>query len=487
MVLQAAPRGGRVSSTLGVCRVGGLLFIVCFAAIGMYETLKRILPRAAVVGSLGGGGGLRPGTGSAAIGGALVTRQPRWQGDGEDDAQQVEAASASGTALPREPPAVLEPPPPAASSSPASAGNKTRSAASPSMTPLPAGPVVGIGPSPSRAPGWAPEQRPLPASNERSATSHAFEEATAASMNPPPAFAETARSASELAELRSRLVIGLGMGVHSGGEVPRKRIQRDGVIGMPLFHVFIPSLLARAQPHHIYRLYLGFDHNDAIFESATWRSAVESEFARLVAAEDAARPHPPNYVPGTTVDSSTLLLSLHWVHCDFAGKPSWAHSDAVMAAYKEGADYVFRSNDDTQCPDQPDWVDRLIVDLRGRDIPNLGVVGPQCDEGPAILTHDFTHRTHALIFGFEYPRSLPNWSSDDWVTYVYDQFGLMHKLPDVRVKHLLAAQRYESDPQSMRLRTLNAELANGASAIAAHAREVHGKELSFTPKVVTCC
>ena len=35
-----------------------------------------------------------------------------------------------------------------------------------------------------------------------------------------------------------------------------------------------------------------------------------------------------------------------------------------------------------------------------------------------ILTHDFTHRTHAVVFGYQYPRSLPDWSSDDWITKV---------------------------------------------------------------------
>lgn len=124
--------------------------------------------------------------------------------------------------------------------------------------------------------------------------------------------------------------------------------------------------------------------------------------------ENEKRWHPDGYVPGSTVDGSTLLVSIHWVHCNYAGKPAWAHSDAVMASFVEGADYAIRMNDDTAFPTVGDWADRMIGDLRGREIPNLGVVGPACSAGANwILTHDFTHRTHAAVFGYQYPRSLP--------------------------------------------------------------------------------
>ena len=37
--------------------------------------------------------------------------------------------------------------------------------------------------------------------------------------------------------------------------------------------------------------------------------------------------------------------------------------------------------------------------LRGYAPPNVGVVGPRCDEGNTkILTHDFVHRSHLEIF-----------------------------------------------------------------------------------------
>ena len=129
--------------------------------------------------------------------------------------------------------------------------------------------------------------------------------------------------------------------------------------------------------------YFAYDHNDRAYERAEVRAAISARYAAALAVEDAKRWHPPGYVPGVTVDASTLVASVHWVHCDYTGKPAWAHSDAIMAAYREGADFAMRTNDDTRFPELTlDWVDQFIVDLRRRrPIPNLGVVGPMCHEG----------------------------------------------------------------------------------------------------------
>lgn len=99
------------------------------------------------------------------------------------------------------------------------------------------------------------------------------------------------------------------------------------------------------------------------------------------------------------------------VSCPYTGKPAWAQNDAAVAAFKEGADYVLRTNDDTQLPANSSWVTEFIRDLRSRrPVPNLGVVGPLHKEGNTeILTHDFVHRTHLLVHGFHYPRSFPTW------------------------------------------------------------------------------
>jgi hypothetical protein len=108
---------------------------------------------------------------------------------------------------------------------------------------------------------------------------------------------------------------------------------------------------------------------------------------------------------------SSAVVMLLQVSCPYTGKPAWAQNDAALAAFKEGADYVFRTNDDTQMPTTKGWETMFISDLRSRrPVPNLGVVGPMHSGGNTdVLTHDFTHRTHAVIHGFYYPRTLPTW------------------------------------------------------------------------------
>jgi len=321
-------------------------------------------------------------------------------------------------------------------------------------------------------------------------TSHALEHATAASADPPPASPGDAPglSPAEAEELRHRLVIGVALGVHSGDLGSRIAPgSRAALAALPVVKTLLGTLLPVAQPWHVYRFYFAYDHNDAVYERPENRAALEAEFAERFAAEDARRWHPPGGAPGA-VDGSRLVHSVHWVHCDYSGKPAWAHSDAVVAAYKEGADYVFRTNDDSAFPKNPDWADTFVATLRGREPPNLGVVGPTCHEGANwILTHDFTHKTHVALFGWQYPRSLPDWSSDDWVTFVYGQFGLMTKLPDVLTAHTLElGTRYVPQAQAARLATLNAELAAGAQVIRAHLLE-RGLTKPFEAKVVTCC
>jgi len=197
----------------------------------------------------------------------------------------------------------------------------------------------------------------------------------------------------------------------------------------PLMTVLVPSLtaaMAAVDPtrHHRFRLYLAYDAGDGVYDiKASNRKAA----AR--AATEAAAP--------------AVELTTHWVRCtNCAGKPSWAHDRAACAAFVEGADYVFRVNDDTVLPAAPGWDAALVDDLaRRRPVPNLGVAGPDFDFPvyTPVLSHDFTHWTHVAVHGYYYPPTLPNWSADDWITYVYDRYNATHKLPGVRT------DRYKGD------------------------------------------
>jgi hypothetical protein len=124
---------------------------------------------------------------------------------------------------------------------------------------------------------------------------------------------------------------------------------------------------------------------------------------------------------------------------------------------------------------------------------NLGVVGPSCAQGnTGILTHDFVHRTHVAVFGFHYPRSLPDWSADDWITRVYEVFEptrLSVIRHDVTVEHRRSlGQRYREQDQQVRLHNLNAEARSGAERILEWVQaRVSRSDLSYTVLPITCC
>lgn len=106
----------------------------------------------------------------------------------------------------------------------------------------------------------------------------------------------------------------------------------------------------------------------------------------------------------------------------------------------------------------------------------------------SILTHDFTHRTHLAIFDLHYPRALPDWSSDDWITYLYQAFNLMVKLPDVVVSHtFVMGTRYTQTDLGRRLHNLNTELRNGAVILDNWLQKNKGVKMNYNLKTITCC
>ena len=91
--------------------------------------------------------------------------------------------------------------------------------------------------------------------------------------------------------------------------------------------------------------------------------------------------------------------------------------------------------------------------------------------GPASLTYTSLNR-----------------SSDDWVSYVYKQYGHMHRMRDVTVVHHMHGQRYNADDRGPRLLALNSEIAAGARTFDAWTVRVHnGLTMAHQAEEVTCC
>jgi GT2 family glycosyltransferase len=141
----------------------------------------------------------------------------------------------------------------------------------------------------------------------------------------------------------------------------------------------------------------------------------------------------------TNLNSDFKFISLVKVECQtFVA----AVNKIAKAAYEEGMDYFVRINDDTVFITS-NWSTLAIDVLRSYDPPDVGVVGPTCNEGNTgiILTHDMVHRTHLDIFPYYYPPVFENWFSNTWITRVYKP-DRSTKLTTWTVEHLIQRNRY---------------------------------------------
>jgi hypothetical protein len=95
---------------------------------------------------------------------------------------------------------------------------------------------------------------------------------------------------------------------------------------------------------------------------------------------------------------------------------------ACRPAYELGSEYIVCINDDTEFLTSG-WISQGTRQLTQFHPSNLGVVGPQCDQGNTIiLTHDMVHLLHLDIFGMEYyPDKFDTWWIDDWISKVYGE------------------------------------------------------------------
>lgn len=126
-------------------------------------------------------------------------------------------------------------------------------------------------------------------------------------------------------------------------------------------------------------------------------------------------------------------------------KPGPVFLEMARTAYKSGADYFYRVNDDTEMLER--WPNGFVQALHKLPAPH-GVVGPTCGQGnQGILTHDFVSRLHMDIFEMNYyPPQLVDWWMDDWISVVYGQ-SRTFKAKKYPVMHHTGAhgQRYKVD------------------------------------------
>jgi len=188
--------------------------------------------------------------------------------------------------------------------------------------------------------------------------------------------------------------------------------------------IFLDSMYNTSEfSQYDYSIYLGYDKGDSLFDS-------ENNLNYLFS------------IVNQRNDDYHCLVNLRNISFDnVLGKPGPIMNFLSETAFREGCDYLYRINDDTEFLTK--WTTPFVNTLAGFIPSNVGVVGPTCLQGNTlIMTHDFVHRNHFEIFGFHYPPELTDWWLDDWISSVY---GILNtkKLENVEVNHHVMVTRYK--------------------------------------------
>lgn len=203
---------------------------------------------------------------------------------------------------------------------------------------------------------------------------------------------------------------------------------------MAIFSFLFPSLIRTLDCNFKYLVVLGYDSGDPFYDSVDGMKSAVTWFDNNIKK---------------VMEKRGISIALKVVKVNNTlKKPGPVFLEMARAAYKDGADYFYRLNDDTELIDN--WPSIFVGALNSLGKP-FGVIGPTCKQGnQKILTHDFVHRLHMEIFEMNYyPAQLTDWWMDDWISYVYGQKRTF-KASDVKVIHHTGAhgQRYEVNQEN---------------------------------------
>lgn len=215
------------------------------------------------------------------------------------------------------------------------------------------------------------------------------------------------------AEAQGLPVIAIVLGTTSRG------YRWDELTESPLVRIFLSSVARTLDKGFEYRIYAGFDVGDLFYDDDAKLKELHGWFERKVATE---------------AKEKGIVIQLAFVRfLNILRKPGPIFNFLTASAYMDGADYMYRINDDTEL--RTPWAGAMVTALSQFTPPFLGVVGPICYDGNQnILTHDFVHRTHRNIFQTYYPVVFSDWWMDDWISKVYPRDNTLRH-PAVAVSH----------------------------------------------------
>ena len=197
----------------------------------------------------------------------------------------------------------------------------------------------------------------------------------------------------------------------------------------------LPGIMKTYEPNkYEYKIYVGYDTDDAFWTANSVKNVLWIPV------------HNPQHKPGPVFNAAT------------------------RAAFHDGCEYIMRINDDSEIV-TPGWTTELIAMLR--EMNNVGVVSPICKQGNTnIMTHDFVHRTHMLIFNDYYTPIFTDWYLDDWITRVYQDSGRSRTAKTAEVVHHIQKMRYTVNKGVEA--NLDREVKRGAELIAQYLKKHDG-------------
>lgn len=167
----------------------------------------------------------------------------------------------------------------------------------------------------------------------------------------------------------------------------------DSPLWSNLFDSFMKSIDWRSNKY-IFKLYLGFDRADGLYDTGDAWSEMRDEFHHRAVFRMTEQLMPEAAI-AIVLEKYLTLKIMHFDHLE--GAPTQVVSQLMLSAYVDNFDYFYQVNDDTIIV-TPNWPPKLIASLASNpSIPNFGVTGPLDTNNDKIFTHAFVHRTHIEV------------------------------------------------------------------------------------------
>ncbi len=239
------------------------------------------------------------------------------------------------------------------------------------------------------------------------------------------------KNSAHNAKFSSRLSICMMLPVTSRGIIHNLSLG-PRLIDLPLVHTFIPSFLKTIEDKYDYRLYLGYDYNDAWYDN-------EKNLRDLVNLFDTYMRNAS--WSGYHVELRPIML----FGIDKRITAIW--NTLAATAYKDLCDYFYPANDDLQFRTKG-WTSAAVHELEKCVVAsNFGVVAFRDLSACSFPTFHLTHRTHLdLHDGIYYPLPAHGAHQDPWIFGMYRIWNCAFFLPQYELRNhvgISVTARYE--------------------------------------------